>query len=180
MSDIAAELAKLHILKGADYSRQVERIACMSNFHPVEGEVDIFSTGSESEADYGNLLNAARKAVTHGFRVYILPNPSGIRTPDFIFERKGTYRPYDLKTISGKASVSNRLEESIGQSNRVLIHLTVNYKASLLALNIKQYFEQNKKAIEVLIFKGRKSISVSRELSQSKSFYGLFMKNYFK
>jgi hypothetical protein len=180
MSDIAAELAKLHILKGADYSRQVERIARMSNFHPVEGETDIFSTGSESEADYGNLLNAARKAVTHGYRVYILPNPSGIRTPDFIFERKGTYRPYDLKTISGKASVSNRLEESIGQSNRVLIHLTVNYKASLLALNIKQYYEQNKNAIEVLIFKGRKSISVSRELSQSKSFYGLFMKNYFK
>lgn len=180
MGDIAAELAKLHILKGADYSRQVERIARMSNFHPIEGEVDIFSTGSESEADYSNLLNAARKAVTHGYRVYILPNPSGIRTPDFIFERKGTYRPYDLKTISGKASVSNRLEESIGQSNRVLIHLTVNYKASLLALNIKQYFEQNKNAIEVLIFKGRKSISVSRELSQSKSFYGLFMKNYFK
>ena len=180
MSDIAAELAKLHILKGADYSRQVERIARMSNFHPVEGEVDIFSTGSESEADYSNLLNAARKAVTHGYRVYILPNPSGIRTPDFIFERKGTYRPYDLKTISGEASVSNRLEESIGQNNRVLIHLTVNYKASLLALNIKQYFEQNKNAIEVLIFKGRKSISVSRELSQSKSFYGLFMKNYFK
>lgn len=180
MSDIAAELAKLLILKGADYSRQVERIARMSNFHPIEGEVDIFSTGSESEADYSNLLNAARKAVTHGYRVYILPNPSGIRTPDFIFERKGTYRPYDLKTISGKASVSNRLEESIRQSNRVLIHLTVNYKASLLALNIKQYFEQNKNAIEVLIFKGRKSISVSRELSQSKSFYGLFMKNYFK
>ena len=180
MNDIAAELAKLLILKGADYSRQVERIARMSNFHPIEGEADIFSTGSESEADYSNLLNAARKAVTHGYRVYILPNPSGIRTPDFIFERKGTYRPYDLKTISGKASVSNRLEESIGQSNRVLIHLTVNYKASLLALNIKQYFEQNKNAIEVLIFKGRKSISVSRELSQSKSFYGLFMKNYFK
>ena len=55
----------------------------------------------------------------------------------------------------------------------------VNYKASLLAFSIKHYFEQNKNAIEVLIFKGRKSISVSRELTQSKSFYGLFMKNYF-
>ena len=111
MSDIAAELAKLHTLKGADYSRQVERIARMGNFHPVEGESAIYSTGSEGESDYSNLLNAARKAVAHGYKVYILPNPSGIRTPDFIFERKGTYRPYDLKTISGKASVSNRLEE---------------------------------------------------------------------
>lgn len=180
MSDIAAELAKLHTLSGADYSRQVERIARLGNFHPVEGESGIFSTGSEGEGDYGNLLNAARKAVTHGYKVYILPNPSGIRTPDFIFERKGTYRPYELKTITGRDSISNRLEESIGQCNRVLIHLMVNYKASLLAFGVKHYFEQNKNAIEVLIFKGRKSISVSRELTQSKSFYGLFMKNYFK
>ena len=180
MSDIATELAKLHILKGADYSRQVERIARMGDFHLVEGETKIFSTGGESGDDYSNLLKAAQKAVTHGYKVYILPNPSGTKTPDFIFERKGTFRPYELKTISGRNSVSNRLEDSLGQSNRVLIHLTVNYKASLLALAVKRYFETNKDAIEVLIFKGRKRISVSRELSQSKSFYGLFMRSYFK
>ena len=86
MNDIAAELAKLHLLKGADYSRQVERVARMSDFHPVEGETDIYSVGGESNDDYCNLLNAARKAVTHGYKVYILPNPSAIRTPDFIFE----------------------------------------------------------------------------------------------
>lgn len=180
MSDIAAELTKLHHLKGADYSRQVEHIARMSDFHPVNEESGIFSTGKGSNADYGNLLNAARKAVAHGFKVYILPNPSLTKTPDFIFERKGTYRPYELKTITGRNSVSSRLDDSIGQSNRVLIHLTTDYKASLLALSVKRYFEQNKDAIEVLIFKGRKSISVSRELSESKSFYGLFMKSYFK
>ena len=72
-----------------------------------------------------------------------------------------------------------QLYDSIGQSNRVLIHLTVNYKAGLLALSVKHYFEQNKEAIEVLIFKGRKVISVSRELSESKLFYGLFMKKYY-
>lgn len=180
MNDIAAELAKLHDLHGADYSRQVEHIARMGDFHPVEGEFGIYSVGGESGNDYINLLNAARKAVFHGYKVYILPNPSGTRSPDFIFERKGTYRPYELKTITGRNSVSSRFEDSIGQSNRVLIHLTVNYKASLLALGIKHYFEQNTDALEVLIFKGRKRISVSRELSESKSFYGLFMKNYFK
>ncbi len=116
MSDIAAELAKLHILKGAEYSQQVERIARMGVFHPVEGESGIYSVGGESSDDYGNLLNAARKAVAHGYKVYILPNPYKIRTPDFIFEKKGTFRPYELKTISGKSSVSHRLEVSYGQS----------------------------------------------------------------
>lgn len=73
MSDIAAELAKLHNLKGADYSRQVEHIARMGDFHPVEGEFGIYSVGGESGDDYNNLLNAARKAVSQGYKVYILP-----------------------------------------------------------------------------------------------------------
>ena len=69
-------------------------------------------------------------------------------------------------------------EESIGQSNRVLINITNDYNPSLLARSIRHYFERNVDAIEVLVFKGGKSISVSRELSQSKSFYGIFMKKY--
>ena len=44
-----------------------------------------------------------------------LPNPHGDRTPDFIIERRGIYRVYDLKTISGESSAINRLKESIGQ-----------------------------------------------------------------
>ena len=56
MNDIAVELAKLHVLKGADYSRQVERIARMDNFHPVENETGIFSVGGEGGDDYDNLL----------------------------------------------------------------------------------------------------------------------------
>lgn len=180
MFDIAAELAKLHILKGAAYSKQVERIAQNGQFYPVEGESDVLSAIQEGGEDYANLLNAARKAVAHGFRVFILPNPSGVRTPDFIFERKGNYKPYDLKTLTGKASAANRMEESIGQSNRVLINVTSDYSPSLLARSIKHYFEGNDNAIEVLVFKGGKSISVSRELSLSKSFYGLFMKKYSK
>ena len=180
MMDIAAELAKLHILKGSAYSKQVERIVQHGQFYPVEDEPDVFSSIGEGGEDYQNLMNAARKAVAHGYRVYILPNPEGVRTPDFIFERKGTYRPYDLKTLTGKASATNRLEESIGQSNRVLINVISDYSPTHLARSIKHYFEWNADAIEVLVFKGGKSISVSRELSQSKSFYGIFMKKYSK
>ena len=69
MSDIAAELAKLHILKGADYSRQVERIAHMGIFHPLENEPNILLTGGENSDDYSTLFNAARKAVARGYKV---------------------------------------------------------------------------------------------------------------
>ena len=40
ISDIALELKKLHVLSGAEYSRQVERIAKSKVFHPLENEED--------------------------------------------------------------------------------------------------------------------------------------------
>lgn len=60
-----------------------------------------------------------------------------IRTADFIFERKGVYKLFDLKTISGKNSVGNRLRESIGQTNRVLLNMANDYNTRLLASDIK-------------------------------------------
>ena len=180
MSDITAELAKLHILKGADYSRQVERIACMGDFHPVENEFNILSTGGESGDDYSNLLNAARKAVAHGYKVYILPNPSGINTADFIFERKGVYRMYELKTIQGSSSALNRLTDSTSQSNHVLLNMTTRYNGGLLAVQIKSYFEQNNQALEVLIFKGKVSLSIKRSFVFQKDFIRKFRKEFGK
>ena len=44
-NDIASELAKLHELTGAEFSRQVERIAQMKVFHPLDTDEDIFAIG---------------------------------------------------------------------------------------------------------------------------------------
>ena len=81
-NDITSELAKLHRLTGADYSRQVECIAKRKEFRPLATDKDIFTTGGEQSDDYDNLLLAARKAVEFGYRVYLLPNPTEIRTPN--------------------------------------------------------------------------------------------------
>ena len=177
---ITVELNELHYLKGARFIKQLKQIVYYGEFHLVEGETNIYSTGGEQSPDYENLLNAARKAVEHGYRVFILPNPKDTRTPDFIFEQKGNCKVYDLKTISGRASVSNRLFESIGQSNRVLLNMTVDYNARLLASDIKSYFETNPDALEVLIFKGKKAIPIDRDLTLSPQYHKLFRKRYEK
>ena len=177
---ITVELKELHDLKGASFIKKLKQIVYFGEFHPLEGEMGIYSTGGEQSPDNENLLNAARKAVEHGYRVFILPNPKGTRTPDFIFEQKGNCKVYDLKTISGKASVSNRLFESIGQSNRVLLNMTVDYNARLLASDIKSYFETNQDALEVLIFKGKKVLPVNRIQVQSPDFNRVFRRRYEK
>ena len=178
--DIADELEELHYRRGSHFIWQLKVITSHSSFYPIKGEDNIYTTGGESGEDYENLLNAARKAVEHGYRVFILPNPKGIRTADFIFERKGVYKMFDLKTIIGKSSVGNRLLESIGQSNRVLLNMPTGYNTRLLAADIKTYFELNEDALEVMILKGRKLLSIDRNDVLHPSYYRIIKKRFEK
>ena len=180
MNNITDELAKLHELTGAEFSRQVERIALRNEFRPLEGETDIYITGGETDDDFENQLNAARKAVMHGYRVFILPNPKGIRTADYIFERKGTYRMYDLKTISGKASVINRLKESIGQCDHLLLNITTDYSPRRLVKELKNYFSLNPNGVEVLIFRRGKLLSITRRSVCGRDFIKSFIVSYMR
>ena len=180
ISDIAEELRKLHELSGAEYSRQVERIALSGVFHPLENEIDIYTSGVIKNDDYQNQLIAARKAVEFGYKVYILPTPKGSRTPDFILEKKNTFRVYDLKTVFGKSSISTNLLDSIGQCNRILLNMQIDYNTRLLTSDIKRYFEASNTALEVLIFKGGKRISIVRRHVANPAFYSVLRKLYEK
>ena len=178
--DLNTLLEDLHVAFGSGFVYTLKQITSHNEFKQLEGETEIYAVGGENSEDFSNLLNAARKAVEHGYRVYILPNPKNIRTADFIFERKGVYKMFDLKTITGKSSVSNRLLESIGQTNRVLLNISLNYNPIALARNIKNYFEKNPNAIEVLIFKGHKMLSIIREDTRNKNFHKIFIAKYIK
>ena len=178
MSNIAEELAKLHILEGAEFIIQLKAIVARNEFRPLKDDPYIYTTGGERHDDYQNLLAAARKAVDLGYKVYILPNPNGTRTADFIFEQNGIYKMYDLKTIHGRSSVGNRLGESIGQTNHVLLNMNTRYNGGRLATEIRGYFHLNPHACEVLIFKGKRSLTVKRKFALQKSFIIDFRKRY--
>ena len=175
---ITEELAKLRTLKGADFIWQLKLIVTRREFHALSSDPCIFTVGGEMDADFPYLLNAARKAVEHGYKVYILPNPHDFRTADFIFERRGVYKLFDLKNISGKSIIGNRLIESIGQANRVLLNMPTAYNTRLLAADIRRYFELYEGALEVLIFKGKKTISIDRAVALDPMFYRLLKRKY--
>ena len=178
--DIAFDLSLLHTLSGANYSRQVERIAKHKEFYPFEKENSIYVCGRQKTPDFKNLLHAARKLTERGYIVYILPNPKGIRTADFILESKGIYNVYDLKTIVGKSSVKNRLCESIGQTNKVILHMISKYDAVLLSTEIKYYFHNSPSALEVIVLKGKKILYIKRKMVFNKNFTPRFRREYEK
>lgn len=174
------DIRNLRFLSGADFVAQLKRVVAHGEFYPYKIGSQIFITGGQGRDDFANQINAAQKAVKRGYIVYILPNPDFVRSADFIFVRKGVYKLFDLKTISGKSSAENRLIESIGQTNRVLLNINSNYNPSSLARSIKRYFENNNSALEVLIFKGKNTVSITRDLTMSPHYYQLFMKRYLK
>ena len=178
MSDIALELARLHLLQGADFVRQLKMLAHSDIFKPVFGEKNIFAADASHRDDMPALLDAARKAVTHGNKVYILPNPQGIRTADFIFENRGIFKMYDLKTIKGHSSIDNRLMESIGQTYHVLLNVCTTYNSRLMAVQIRNYFNVYHDALEVLVYKGKKTISVTRRFVDNPLYLIQFIQKY--
>lgn len=87
-NDITSELLLLKSLEGAAFGHKLKEIAARKEFHALPGNPFIYTVGGSQDADYPSLLMAARKAVEHGYRVFILPNPHGIKTPDYILERR--------------------------------------------------------------------------------------------
>lgn len=179
-NDISQMLALLHELQGIDFIRQLRLITERNEFSPLKTDPQIYTVGGEGGEDYLSLLEAARKAVEHGYRVFILPNPKGFRTADFIFERKGIYKMFDLKTIIGKNSVGNRLKESVGQTNSVLLNLKCNYGIRNITEEIRHHFDTSPSAVEVLIFTGSKEISIKRNIATSKGFLKMMMNSFRK
>ena len=170
-------LKNLHGKKGAEYVDTLRKVTDSKELDHVKKH--IYSMIGESDPDYDNIKTAAKRAVEHGNTVYILPNPHGTRKPDFIFIRKGVFKAYDLKTISGINSVDDRLTGSIGQTKRVLLRMTVDYDAESFANSIQDYFHTNPDAVEVLIYKGRREISIVRGFI-NKNFLKNFVKIYNK
>ena len=185
--DIRAELELLKSLEGAAFGIKLKEIAARKEFRALSGEPFIYTVGGKRQRvvdqrqgvqddDFPSLLMAARKAVEHGYRVFILPNPSGVKTPDYILERRGVYKLFDLKNISGKNIVLTRLNESAQQANRALLNMPGKYNTRLLAADIKNYFESNDKALEVLIFRRKYELSIFRRFALSARFYTEFKK----
>ena len=152
-------IAELKGLKGKAFWQRLVAITKCREFKMREKGV--YSVFSSNNPDFNQLMNAARKAQSFGFDVFILPNPKGIKSADLILRYKNSYKLYELKTIHGQNSIGNRLTDAIDQSMRVLLNLEIRYNPRLLAFEIANFFRNNKEAKEVLVFYRRTRLSIT-------------------
>lgn len=173
--NIVTERPKLHELlrslpkmKGLEHVKVLHAITQKKIFEKVEEH--IYTAISKEAEDYDRLKDAADKAAAQDFDVYMLPNPPGITTADFIFKRKNFISLVELKTISGKATADSQLAAGNEQAPNIMLNITGNYPTSRLATDIKHHFEHNKVARKVIVAKGNKFLQIKRKQTASKNF----------
>ena len=125
-----------------------------------------------------NNLQIAQKFVANGYDVFLLSNPRGTKSADFIIRKKNILFYVEGKTSSGGSALSVRLSEGAKQADRIVINLTNYSKLKRLAENIKATFIQNPSLRELLIFKGLILIQIDRYLITSKDYSKIIFKEF--
>lgn len=125
-----------------------------------------------------NNLQIAQKFVMNGYDVFLLSNPRGTKSADFIIRKKNILFYVEGKTSSGGSTLSGRLSEGAKQADRIVINLTNYSKLKRLAENIKATFIQNPSLRELLIFKGSILIQIDRYLITSKDYSKIIFKEF--
>ena len=171
---IAADMELLLELEGSDYWKQLRKIANRKEFKKVEK--NIFSALGDTDPDYHRLLEASRELVRRGYTSFIHPNPQGFKSTDLILLRKGVYKAYDVKTITGENSVMNRLLEAYEQSHRVILNESATFDSRKMAHTIKSFFMDHPDFLEVVVLNGKKEISITSEWARTKRFEREFRK----
>lgn len=128
--------------------------------------------------EYVKNISIAKKMLNMGGDVYIMSNPQGITSGDFIFEKNNKIYYYEGKTLTGESTVYKRSNEAYGQADRVILDIQGVNNPDVISSEIKKYFLKNPKCSEVLIFKGSKPIPTSAAQALAKNFFKSFRKKW--
>lgn len=131
--------------------------------------------GNNNYLEFTTNLSAAKKYARRGYDVYMLPNPNGGKTPDFILFKNGKYFAYELKTIYSAASIITRLETAFQQSDRIMLDMVATTSSRYLAESISYFLRTHSEVKDIMIFKGEKELHVSPQMAGKKSFIVDFM-----
>lgn len=117
-----------------------------------------------------NNLQIALKFVANGYDVFMLSNPKGTKSADFIIRKRNCLYYVEGKTSTGGSSLVHRFEKGAEQADRIVINLIGKRRGKSLLSEIKKAFEASKNLKVVYIFKASRLIFIKRNDALSKTF----------
>ena len=123
-----------------------------------------------------NNLQIAQKFMMNGYDVFLLSNPKGTKSADFIIRKKNILFYVEGKTSTGGSSLVHRFDNGAEQADRIAINFIGYPKASEIIEIINSTFYNQANVNELFLFKGKRLITVSRDFCNSKHFENAFYK----
>ena len=123
-----------------------------------------------------NNLQIAQKFMMNGYDVFLLSNPKGTKSADFIIRKKNILFYVEGKTSTGGSSLVHRFNNGAEQADRIAINFIGYPKASEIIEIINSTFYNQANVSELFLFKGKRLIIVSRDFCNSKHFENDFYK----
>lgn len=125
---------------------------------------------SKENLELSKNIQMAKKMANNGYDCYLLSNPHGTKSADFIFTKGGKVYYTEGKLSTGKNSLGHNLSKGSSQSERLLIDLTGTKDTNYVAARLEEAFMNNDNLKEVMILKGGRLMSVSRLRISKKNF----------
>ena len=123
-----------------------------------------------------NNLQIAQKFVMNGYDVFLLSNPKGTKSADFIIRKRNCLYYVEGKTSSGGSSLVHRFEKGAEQADRIAINFISQPKFKPFLAEIFTSFEKNENLRELYLFKKSRLISITRKLVNSKICFDVIFK----
>lgn len=121
-----------------------------------------------------NNLQIAQKFVANGYDVFLLSNPKGTKSADFIIRKRNCLYYVEGKTSTGGSALSIRLSDGAKQSDRIALNFIGLPQTSKITDLIKNVFFQNQNLIELIIFKKGRLIIITKKDCFAKNFEKAF------
>lgn len=129
-----------------------------------------------SSDEFPGNLSLARKLMANGYDVYMLGNPNGIRSADFIATKKNMVYYLEGKTFNGTNTLDHLLSKAAHQADKVVVDIVAQTEVTYLSSIIRLSFEKNTNLNEMVLFKGSRMIITTRQQVEEKQFEHKFRK----
>ena len=176
LKGITLLLDNLHHQTGRERIGTLWQITNDASFKPYKNERNIFRSADAKDPDLERLLVASRRLAEKDFKVFILPNPGSTKSADLIAVKKKFIADFDLKTISGKNGIDNRLSGVTEQADRALIRYEQKQNHRAAAKAIQKHFKSSENVKEVWILKGEEIAVIDRHTAMLKNFVSEFLR----
>ncbi|MBR5433404.1 MAG: hypothetical protein IK117_03110 [Bacteroidales bacterium] len=117
-----------------------------------------------------NNLQIAQKFVANGYDVFLLSNPKATKSADFIICKRNCLYYVEGKTSTGGSSIEHRFEKGATQADRIVVNFIGVPQTSKITDLTQKVFFSNTTLTELIFFKGRRMIVITRTDCIAKDF----------